>query len=82
MLCSNEYKMSFYVRCPSDKELIKYSLSLTTDVTIMVESLIEFVKQIEEDYQENIADRLFKKFGGISVLSATHQGVTIITTRL
>lgn len=74
--------MSFYVRCPSDKELIKYSLSITTDKTIMVENLIEFVKQIKEDYQESIADSLFKKFGGFSVLSATHQGVTIITTRL
>lgn len=77
----NKYKLTFVCSCPSNNKTINYALEIYSDEMIFVESLLEFVSQIESGFHEQIADSLLKRFGGLQVLKAHHHGVDIETIR-
>lgn len=77
----NKYTVQFFAECPNNGIRILYTFCLSTLSRIMVEDLSKTVAQISDGYHEDIADHLHKQFGGLQVLSATHHGVEIVTTR-
>lgn len=77
----NKYTLKFSCLCPSNNKQINYTLELQSNEMIFVESLIEFVSQIESGFHEQIADSLEKRFAGLQVLKAHHHGVDIETIR-
>lgn len=77
----NNYSVRFYVKCPSDGEIIQYNLLIFTDDVILVEHINTTLALIKTGYHEHIADNLYKRFRGCQILKATHQDVDITTTR-
>jgi proline dehydrogenase len=77
---ANTYTYHFKAACPSNGERIDYTLAITTGATIMVED-IKAECDVDQTYHEDLADKLFAKFGGRQVMVATHHGVHIQTTR-
>lgn len=77
----NKYEFTFYSECPSDTDIILYSVEIESNDVIMAEELTAYCKKFNRGYQEVIADDLFKKFKGRQTIQATHQGVKITTVR-
>lgn len=77
----NKYTYSFFSTCPNNGEIISYELSITHDKTIMVEHIKSSAKTMEGRFHEDIADLMYREFGGLQVIRATHHGVQIETTR-
>lgn len=78
---SNTYTLKFFANCPSNNVRISYEWSVATTETIGVEELITAAEAIGEGYHEEIADELFKAYGGAQTLIAEHHGVLIETYR-
>jgi hypothetical protein len=77
----NKYTVDFVVECPSDGDMVLYTLEIQCENTIYVEKINTSVRMFKKDYHENIADSLYKVFGGKQTIVATHQGVRIETVR-
>lgn len=77
----NLYRTEFFAFCPSNGVRIKYHLTIETTETIMVEQIVDEVTLHSKGYHENIADDLFRSFGGRQTLLAHHHGVDIETRR-
>jgi hypothetical protein len=77
----NKYKVKFQATCPANGDAIDYSLQISIDRMIRVEALIEAVNGFESGFHEDIADLLYKKFGGRQLMVAVHGGVIIETER-
>ena len=77
----NKYTYGFAVICPNDGEHIYYTLVITSGKVIMVEDIISKCSTFKTEYQEAMADKLLKEFGGFQSLTAVHQRVEIETTR-
>ena len=76
----NTYEYEFYKKCPNNDAIIRYTLTIESSETIMVESIVEFVDCID-GFHEMMADDLHSKFGGKQTLNAMHHGVQIRTIR-
>lgn len=77
----NRYLTSFYAKCPLNGIRITYDLVIEADTLIAVEDIVTEVERIDAGFQEDIADALFARFGGIQTLTANHHSVLIETTR-
>ena len=77
----NIYEAKFVAECPSDGEKIEYTTRIAAQKLIRVEDINDFVRKIAKGYHEDIADKLFTRFGGMQCISAVHQGVKILTMR-
>jgi hypothetical protein len=77
----NKYTTKFNSICPVNNKQITYQLEIKHTEKILVEEILEAVSKFLIGYHENIADELFKKFGGEQTLIANHHGVVIQTER-
>lgn len=77
----NIYTVEFFSKCPANNIRIHYKLTIKTENTIVVEDLLASVSSLEKAFHENIADDLFRIFGGHQTLEAEHHGVLITTQR-
>ena len=77
----NKYRTKFTSLCPVNDKQITYELEIRHTEMIVVEDILEAVSKFLVGYHENIADLLFKKFGGEQTLTANHHGVVIQTER-
>lgn len=77
----NTYSTEFFGKCPTNNVRIKYELEIQTTSIIFVESILEFINKIDNQYHEIMADLLLERFGGKQVLVAYHHGVVIKTER-
>ena len=77
----NKYKTKFTSVCPVNHKQITYELEIKHTDKILVEDILETISKLLIGYHENIADELFKKFGGEQILIANHHGVFIETER-
>lgn len=77
----NNYQVEFFSWCPVNNIRITYTLNIKTENTIFVEDILKSVNSIDKEFHENIADDLFKVFGGHQTLEAEHHGVYIKTLR-
>lgn len=75
----NTYRFTFGASCPNNGDLIVYSLTITTPRMIHVEHIKTACALHDEGYHEDIAKDLHARFGGLLVLTATHDGVQIET---
>ncbi|ONN70701.1 hypothetical protein [Pseudomonas oryzihabitans] len=73
----NIYRKTFVAACPNDGEAIIYDLKIETDRTIYVEHINTATALIKAGFQEEIADELHQRFGGLQTIQATHQGVDL-----
>jgi hypothetical protein len=76
----NIYKISFVSQCPVNNDQVTYHLEIRSTSLIKAED-IEWEVSSWPQFHEEIADRLFRKFGGYQVIRATHGKVTIETHR-
>lgn len=79
----NRYSYEFEARCPSDGDLVRYSLEMVSAQRIMAEEIVSACTEgtATPVFHEDLADQLARKFGGSHTLSATHRGVKIVTMR-
>ena len=77
----NIYKTKFRAKCPADGQVIEYSLLVRAKTMILAETILKEVDCIQSGYHEDIADRLFASLGAEIILSASHQGVSIVAVR-
>ena len=77
----NTYKTRFFSTCPTNGVRIEYEVSIETDKVIQVEDIIDAVTLFNRSFHEEIADQLFREFGGRQTLMADHHGVTIRSIR-
>ena len=77
----NIYTVEFFSKCPTNNIRIHYKLTIRTGNTIVVEDLLASVSSVDKAFHENIADDLFRIFGGHQTLEAEHHGVFIQTER-
>lgn len=77
----NKYKVKFQATCPANGDAIDYSLQISIDQMIRVEAILEAVNGFGSGFHEDIADVLYKKFGGRQLMVAVHGGVIIETER-
>ncbi|QXV73612.1 hypothetical protein [Rhizobium phage RHph_X2_30] len=75
----NIYRYSFTCRCPTDKTMVTYHLTIESPTKILAED-IRAICAVEEAHQEDLADKLIA-LGGVHSMTATHAGVTIETRR-
>lgn len=78
----NIYRHTFTAVCPSDFEVIVYSLEIRSLAMIRVEHIKTATALIKQGWHEQVADQLAERFGGDQVITAVHQGVEIETVRL
>ena len=76
----NLYGHTFSVKCPNDDAEIEYTLLIQHDQMVLVEDIIKACS-FPAAYQEQIADRLHELLPGRISLSATHQGVEVLSIR-
>lgn len=76
----NKYRFSFVCACPDGGELITYSVSIVTGRFANIRDLMTW-HHGPAKYHETIADEMFAAFGGEQTITATHQGVYIVTER-
>ena len=76
----NVYEYDFIVECPVNGAKVSHHLTIESFSLIKVESVIEFC-QVDPTFHEELADRLYAKFGGKQTMRAYHHGVWITTTR-
>lgn len=79
---SNTYRHTFTATCPSDGEVIVYSLEIRSQSMIRVEHIKTATALIKHGWHEQIADQLAERFGGEQTIRAAHQGIEIETVRL
>ena len=77
----NIYQYVFTSVCPSDGDTIIYRLEICTNRTIMAEHIKTATALHKSGYQEQIADDLYRQFGGVQIMHGVHQGVEIFTLR-
>jgi hypothetical protein len=77
----NTYRTEFFAVCPVNEVRVKYHLTIKTDSVIRVESIIDEVTLHHRGFHEEIADQLYRAFGGEQLLIAEHHGVGIETHR-
>ena len=77
----NIYAVKFFAICPVNCVQIEYDLVITSTQMIRVEELLNAVQKSGTAFHEDIADKLFEKFGGHQVMFAEHHGVSITTER-
>lgn len=77
----NVYTTRFFSTCPNNGARIEYEVSIETDKVIQVEDIIDAVTLFNRSFHEEIADQLFREFGGRQTLTADHHGVTIRSIR-
>lgn len=77
-----QYKMSIVARCPSDREPDLYHLTIESHRTIFVEHIIEFVKTFDDSTvhlsQEEITERIARKFSAQVTTTGNHYGVEVV----
>lgn len=78
---SNIYRRQFVSVCPADGDHIIYSLEIRSQTMLRVEHINTAVALEAKAFHEEIADRLFERFGGEQRIIAVHQGVEIETVR-
>lgn len=76
----NRYRHTFTVSCPNNGAMIRYHLAIETPAQIMVEKIVAACG-VAEAYHEDLADKLYAKFGGRQVMRAYHHGVWVETER-
>lgn len=76
----NIYTQRFRAKCPETERSVDYVLTVESSRMIMVEELQTTVEEAS-GYHEQIADRLFKLFGGRQRLVAHHHGTDVETIR-
>ena len=77
----NKYKIKFQAACPVNGDVIEYSLEISRDQMIKVESLLEVVNEFTFGFHEDFANLLHQKFGGRQLMTAFHGGVIVETER-
>lgn len=77
----NIYRQRFSAICPSGGETVYYHLTIRSKNMIMAEAIRGFCYELPAGYQEDIADQLYKQFGGEQILVANHLGTEIETRR-
>lgn len=77
----NNYRVEFFAFCPVNGVRIKYQLHIETMEVIMAEQIVDEVTLHDKGFHEQIADDLFRSFGGRQILTAEHHGVSIETIR-
>ncbi|MDV5099617.1 hypothetical protein RYH74_20320 [Pseudomonas sp. LSJ-87] len=82
MTSLNIYRHTFTAVCPSDAEVIVYSLEIRSLAMIRVEHIKTATALIKQGWHEQIADHLADRFGGDQVIKAVHQGIEVETVRL
>lgn len=78
---TNIYRLQFVSICPADGNSVIYSLEIRSKSMIRVEHINLAVSLEKSAYHEDIADRLYARFGGDQILTAVHQGIEIETVR-
>ncbi|MET3654035.1 hypothetical protein [Dyella japonica] len=77
----NIYRRQFVSVCPADGDAIVYTLEIHSAHMVRVEHINIALALEANAFHEDIADRLFERFGGEQRVTATHQGVEIETRR-
>jgi hypothetical protein len=77
----NIYTHRFTAKCPNNSRVVTYNLTIESHDTIMVESLQSEILNFDIGYHEQIADKLFERFGGRQTITAHHHGTHITTIR-
>lgn len=77
----NVYKAEFFAACPNNGARIKYTLTIETSEVLMVETINDTLWLLDKGFHEEVADQLYREFGGVQTLTARHHGVDIETTR-
>lgn len=77
----NVYTTRFFSICPNNGGRIEYEVSIESEKVIQVEDIIDAVMLFDRGFHEEIADQLFREFGGRQTLTADHHGVTIRSNR-
>lgn len=77
----NTYRHSFTAICPSDGDVVQYSLQIDSARVIMAEDIVSECAFDGPIYHEALADQLHAALGGKHTMDATHRGVQITTTR-
>ena len=79
------YNFNVICVCPNDGEKIKYDVTLETEVTIMVEDILNMCMNFayKEKFQEDLTEELSRCFVHLIPVNkittrGTHQGVTIV----
>lgn len=81
------YNFNVICVCPNDGEKIKYDVTLETEVTIMVEDILNMCMNFayKEKFQEDLTEELYHAFQEANcypvnkiTTRGTHQGVTIV----
>lgn len=78
---ANIYHYVFTVTCPNNSRVILYDLEIVHKDMVMVEDIIAACSELPSCFQEEIADRLYERFGGYQVIKAHHHGVNVETRR-
>jgi hypothetical protein len=76
----NIYRIQFVSKCPINEDMIIYSLEIQKDDFIPAEA-IEKACDVKMTLHENLANNLFREFGGRQTLTAVHGRVEIQTIR-
>lgn len=77
----NVYTTRFFSICPNSGTRIEYEVNIETERVIQVEDIIDCVMLFDRGFHEEIADQLFREFGGRQTIIADHHGVTIRSIR-
>ena len=80
------YNFNVICVCPNDGEKIKYDVTLETEVTIMVEDILDMSLNVayKEMFQEDLTEELYLQFERNDypinkiITRGIHQGVTIV----
>jgi hypothetical protein len=78
----NTYRINFDAVCPVNGDLVAYELVIESTSVLSAEQLREACDGMDDNLHEQIADKLVDQFRGVHILTATHRGVHIQTTRL
>ena len=77
----NIYEVSISTVCPVNGQPVDLYITIKTKNVVMVETLLLFLEDSKNNLHEDLADRLYKKFGGKQVVKGFHHGVWITTER-
>ena len=93
-MVENKVKISYNFNvtcvCPNDKEKINYYVSIETEVTIMVEDILDISLNVayKEVFQEDLTEELYLQFERNNysinkiITRGIHQGVTIVCEKV
>jgi hypothetical protein len=78
----NIYEITHRAACPNGKLIDTYQIKIASHNTIIVEDLIELLKDAPKQiYQEDLADYLRAKLGAKVEVIGWHYGIKITCTR-